>query len=119
MLIIRKTQLEALSRSMVRQFERRMAQRLKAAFPEESRRMGDAALLGFVQSCIKAGASYKILLEENLEKYIDLAMEAGPDFGRKPEYAWAVTILRRDDLHENTKMKMIEFRRQRKARGTV
>lgn len=117
MLIIRKAQLEAFSRSMVKQFERRMVEHVKAAFPGKSRQMDDTILLGFVQSCIKAAASHKILLEENLEKYIDFAMDAGPDFGKKPENTWAVTILKRDDLHETTKMKIIEFRRQTKAGG--
>jgi hypothetical protein len=94
MLTIRPEQLAVLSQAQVKRFEDWMLAHLKKFFPKESELAGDSGLRKTIQHGIKQAATYGIVSERDVCKYIDLMIVFGRDFDTDKKLPWAGQILR-------------------------
>lgn len=104
MIVIRREQMEALSKASQRDFESRMIKHLKEFFPEECRRAGDERVLAAIRQGIVRAATYGITMEADVARYIDLSVVLGLDFDSGRRWPWAKTILNKPDLTPATKL---------------
>lgn len=93
MLTIRKEQLAAFGLLGEKTFEDRVIAHLKKVFPEQSEPLGESKLRESVQYGKQRAASYKIISERDVCKYIDLMIVYGRDFDKDPNHPWAQSIL--------------------------
>src|SRR5580704_896684 len=93
MLTIRKEQLAAFGLLGEKTFEDRVIAHLKKVFPEQSESLGEPKLRESIQYGKQRAASYKIISERDVCKYIDLMIVYGRDFDKDPNHPWAQSIL--------------------------
>ena len=93
MLTIRKEQLAAFRPLGEKTFEDRVIAHLKKVFPEQSESLGEPKLRESIQYGKQRAASYKIISERDVCKYIDLMIVYGRDFDKDPNHPWAQSIL--------------------------
>ena len=108
MLIIRRRQLDALSRYMRRQFETRMAEHLRSRFPEVTDELDDEKLDRLIVSGIARAESYGIYFEADLQRFLEYMMVLSLDFDTASRSAWAGEILRRRELGGSEKISRID-----------
>lgn len=101
---IRKSQMEALSRSVRKRFEDRVVAHLHECFPDDCLAMGEQAVREMVQAGIARAEGYGLSAEYDVVRYVDLMVVRGRDFDTSPRTPWAAPILRDPDLHPTTKM---------------
>jgi len=93
MLTIRKEQLAVFGPLGKKAFEDRMITHLKKVFPEQSESLGEPKLRETIQYGTQRAASYRIISERDVCKYIDLMILYGRDFDKDPNLPWAQSIL--------------------------
>jgi hypothetical protein len=76
---ILSSQLEHLGRSSARKFTRRIAAYLRASYPAETERFGDADLEAWVDRNVKRAARHAIDTEPEVAQYLLLCLLLGED----------------------------------------
>lgn|GEM_PF-1460719 len=106
MLVIRKTQIEALLKSQEDSFIDRMKVHLRSEFPKEISGFGikDKDLEMIIRKGLTDAYQYRIIYENDLILYIECIAVLGPDFDKKAKYPAVIEILNRDDLDGSAKM---------------
>lgn len=107
MLKIRKEQKERLSQVMIRRFEDRMIEHLQRFFPARAAELGEAGLREHIHHGVARAASYEIVAERDVCKYIDLMFSLGRDFDVDPALPWARAILRHPSISGPTAKVML------------
>ena len=102
MLTIRKEQLAVFGPLGKKAFEDRMITHLKKVFPEQSESLGEPKLRKIIQYGTQRAASYKIISERDVCKYIDLMILYGADFDKDPKLPWAQSILQNKGIKDPT-----------------
>ena len=100
MLTIRKEQLAAFRPLGEKTFEDRVIAHLKKVFPEQSESLGEPKLRESIQYGKQRAASYKIISERDVCKYIDLMIVYGRDFDKDPNHPWAQSILQNQAIKD-------------------
>ena len=117
-MVIRQTQMAALTQSRQKDFEHSMAGHLQRCFPNEYKALGEKGTRSEIRYGIGQAATHGISLERNVCKYIDLMFVFGRDFDRDPGLPWAPRILadgalnnetlRTERLFEEAKLQMVK-----------
>ncbi|MCP4343092.1 MAG: hypothetical protein GY799_30515 [Desulfobulbaceae bacterium] len=98
MLIIRKEQIDELSKVAVKRFEDWMVVHLNKFFPDHCKALGEDGVRETIQYGIKRGAIYELVSERDVCKYTDLMFAFGRDFDQDTELQWTSEILNDESL---------------------
>jgi hypothetical protein len=107
MLVIRKVQMDTLDAYTREAFRRRMLQHVVAEFPGRAAELRPDGVKRIVDASIAKGVDYGVAGEEELQGFIDLSVELGPDFEEQPEMEWARQILEKESLSGQAKIELI------------
>jgi len=94
MLIIRNVQMAVLSKYMACSFEERMVQYLHRYFPQRYEEFGEPHVRELVRQGIVTAATYDIIRECDVARYITIMFSLRADFDTHLETAWAAPILK-------------------------
>jgi hypothetical protein len=108
MLRIRKAQMDALSKYMLKQFEDRMIVHLRSTFPEQTQNVPEPVLRATIRTGIDSAATYDVTDEADVQRYLGCVVLYGPDFDTNPKTGWAGQILCNKDLSGTEKMNQID-----------
>jgi hypothetical protein len=115
MLTIRKEQLEVFQMASRKQFQEKMRSHLRKVFVEQTAERSDHDLWAFVEAGIKRAQQYKIVCEDDVQRYLECMMTYGQDFDSNPKLKWASIALRAHNITGTQKMDFIEKRRKERA----
>src|SRR6267142_6519628 len=107
MLIIRKEQIDLLSRNMAGHFAGRLARQWRASHPETTKGRNDASLLSDTEQAIRTAEAHGISARADLERFVGFVMEYGTSFGFTPDTQWAGAILQHPSIPGSDKMAKI------------
>jgi hypothetical protein len=107
MLIIRKSQMDALDAEMLSSFQDRMIAHLRALFPARTAGWGATSGRGFVLGATAKARTHHVIAERAVARFIDLMAELGDDFETRADMAWATEILASPDRGGTEKMDAI------------
>ena len=93
MLVIRKEQMEALSKQRLQQFEDRLVQYLTETMPDQCAARGEDQLRQDIRHGIERAVSYDITGERDVAGYVELLVRLGRDFDQRAETSWVQAIL--------------------------
>jgi hypothetical protein len=96
-----------LAREGRKPFVRAQAARLRIAFPKEMELIDDQSLLLRIDGAVERAANYGVVLEPDLELFLDCTFMMSPEFDTDRRFRWANDILNRPDLDGTDKMSMI------------
>lgn len=102
MLTIRKEQLAAFGKPALKAFEGHVVVHVKKYFPGECEKLGAEKVQEFVQFGTQKAATYGIVAERDVCKYIDFMMVYGREFDVDPKLPWASSILKKQTLKNST-----------------
>ena len=119
MLIIRKAQMDALTRAFAAGFEKAALADLRVQYPEKCAKLGDEECERLVRIGVAKAKSYGITREHDVSAYIDLTFEYSPDFDTTPELGWTRAVLRDPELTGTTKMTVITSRLEAKQKSNA
>jgi hypothetical protein len=105
--VIRREQMDALSKSMEQNFEKRMVNHISEFFPDQVGKLGNTGVLKTIRYGIRKAASYGIDKECDVCKYIDLMIVFGRDFDANPAYEEAKRVLTSPKDTAKTKMRKL------------
>lgn len=117
MLLIRKKQMEVLSKYMVKQFENRMIGHLQSQFPECTQNIPESSLRKMIQAGIEKASTYGVKRESDVQAFLEYIIIFGNNFDKKPEFDWAREIL--NDKSRNPGEKMYSLSRLMNSRGAT
>jgi hypothetical protein len=83
----------AFRKAAMENFISRVAEHVGEFFPEECKRLGDEGVRTKIAYCIKRAATYGIVTEPEVCKYVDIAFAFGRRFDQNPKFPWATRIL--------------------------
>ena len=106
MLIIRNEQLESFRQYALREFIRNMSEYLSAAYPRKTAALSEAELHSEIQAGIEHAAKYNVRLQYDVQQFLSLRMEFGPNFDSQRNFrsAWMAKILNDEGLSPTEKM---------------
>jgi len=93
MFLIRQSQVDVHSTSMLTEFETRMVVHLHTYFPEWTAEQGPDRLAEFVRYGIKRAQRYDFTVELDLARYLHVMQALGKNFDESKTYPWAPTLL--------------------------
>lgn len=94
MLILRKTQVQAIAEGALADRRARLARHLAAAYPERVAALGERRLAHLVRLGISRATRHGMQRECDLELFLELMIELGKDFDRSGEVPWATALFR-------------------------
>jgi hypothetical protein len=97
MLVIRRKQMNILSRNMRNAFEERMVLHLKEFFPDQCKMLGEKDTRAAIRYGMARAETYGLGAESDLAKYLNVMFTFGRDFDTDPELPWASAILNASD----------------------
>lgn len=110
MVMIRREQMEVLSKYMFEQFEDRMVAHLRATFADKIKDTPDETLRAFIRIGVDKAEKYGVLVEIDIMQFLEFMMKWGRDFDLDPARDQAQKILRDQNLDGHVKMdQLIEF----------
>lgn len=101
-------QMQAMSRLMAEEFSQQMATHLRELFPEQTAPLDEQVLLTHVRETIARASRYDVVLEGDVQRYLECAVLFGWEFDRAPECAWARSILEDANLKGAAKVDALE-----------
>jgi hypothetical protein len=108
MLVIRKTQKEALDRHSEKLFLDRMIHHLYEIFPDRCEELGSKARVQeLAHQGLERARGYGIDTEEDVALFVDIMFGIGLEFPEGEDMAWARSILEKDGLSGHGKMEFI------------
>lgn len=102
MFTIRKEQLAVFGPLAKEAFEDRAIAHIKRVFPEQSQTLGVPKLRETIQYGTQRAASYRIISERDVCKYIDLMILYGRDFDKDSNLPWAQSVLQNQAIRNPT-----------------
>jgi hypothetical protein len=119
MLTMRQEQCDVLNSDLRRRFIERMMAHLHRCFPHQCESLEEPALRDLIEWGIQRAASYRIIAERDVCRYIDVMMVFGREFDTDPACAWPPPILIASHVDPAVKTEVLfqEARRQAIARG--
>jgi len=96
MLIIRKEQIEALGKYMLKNYIERSLATVEARFPEQTSHMDRSELREMIHGCIQKAKQFQINMETDVGQFLKYNIIYGIDFYEKPEFTQAMDILNED-----------------------
>lgn len=116
MLTFRPRQLEDLSHNLKLDFEARLLDYLRRAFPRPVRRMSHAALDALVRDGVARALEYGLTTERDACKLVSLLFLLGRDFDQEP---WAREILRGSRVHRRLSKIDLLYREAMKRESSI
>lgn len=101
MLVIRKTQMEALKKAADVSFEEKILIHLNQFFPDAFAAMESSGALQMIRHGIRSAKHHGFKSERNVCKYIDVMVVFGPHFDQSPKFPWAAKILSDNNITDN------------------
>jgi hypothetical protein len=101
---IRHEQRIAFKKAAMESFMLRLMAHVNEFFPEECKELSPPGVRATLEHCIERAASYQIISERDICRYIDVAFAFGRDFDVDPDIPWARRILRRKDCTPELKV---------------
>jgi hypothetical protein len=86
-----------------------MVKHLRDSFPKQTSSLSDEDLHTMVVSGIEKSLAYKIILEDDIQRFLECMNIYGGNFDKDPEMTWARDILKRGDVSGTQKMDAIYF----------
>ncbi len=108
MLMIREEQMSALSQAMLKKFEKTIAIHLNINFQDETKKIPDDELSILIQKGIKQAEHYQIVLEYDVQRYLEFVITYGQNFEKTPNTVWTSKILHNKELNGTVKMNLID-----------
>jgi len=105
--VVRRRQVEALSRARREAFETRMVEHLQAEFPAWASAIDTVQRRAFVRHGIARAEGYGFKTELALARYLHVMAELGERFDEASEHAWATSLLR-SPLAPDIKMRRLQ-----------
>ena len=105
MLTVRQGQMDTLAESMMRRYEQRVAERLRAQFPAKLDPVSDEDLREHVRTGATKAKGYGITAESDMTRYLEYTVEYGPEFDATP---WARRVLADEKLSGREKMDRLD-----------
>jgi hypothetical protein len=115
MFTVRKEQLEVFQKVSRQQFQKAMLKYLRESFAEQTSQTSDADLDTLILTGIDRARRYKVILEDDVQRYLDCMVVYGKDFDSDPKLKWARSALRARNVTGTEKMDFIEKRRKEGA----
>ena len=100
MLTLRKEQVAAFESVGKKAFEDRMLAHLHRVFPDQSKSLVEAKLRELIQYGTKRAATYGIISERDVGRYIDLMILYSRDFDKDPALPWAQSVLQNQAIRD-------------------
>ena len=107
MLTIRTAQVRQLAQEIRKPFVRAQAARLRKVFPKETASLDEQLLVLRIDCAIERAANYGVVLEQDVELFLDCTLMLSPELDTDRLFSWAGNILDRRDLEGTGKMSMI------------
>jgi hypothetical protein len=107
-LTITPEQMQAFAPVMRSGFEKRMVAHLRATFPRLTAGRPDDNILRFVRFGLERSAAYNVIIERDVERYLEYMVLYGPQFDTDPRYAWAAEVLSVPEARGTAKMDRID-----------
>ena len=92
-MVIRESQMEVMSDSMMRGFEQRMLANLRSRFTSKLAKTSDADIVKLIRKGVDDSRVYGVVAESDVRRYLEYMVEYSPDFDRNPNTPWAQRIL--------------------------
>ncbi len=108
--LISPAQMQVFSDYMLRQFVDAMVVSLGAAYPAQSEELGEEKLRALIDDGIVRARKHGVLLERDVERYLQCLVRHGEEFGQSEETAWANEILTTQAVTGTAKMDRIQAR---------
>lgn len=96
MVIIRKEQIEALGKYMLKNYIERSLATVEERFSEQTSHMDRSELRDMIHGCIQKAKQFQINMETDVDQFLEYNIIYGIDFYVKPEFAQAMDILNKD-----------------------
>jgi len=93
MLKIRKEQDQELAKASLKSFEDRMVVHIRKHYPTHYEKLGEENTRVLIQYGIERAATYEVVSERDVCKYIDLMVSFGPDYDIDARHPWAAKAL--------------------------
>ena|SRR5258707_8062168 len=93
MLTVRKEQMDVLDRDKRKRFVNLMVEHLEKFFPKRCATLGDKQVREWIEQGIDRAASYRIVSERDVCKYLDVMFVFGKNFDHDSQFPWAAKIL--------------------------
>ncbi len=104
---IRTQQIEAMSEEKRREFDRRMAERLRRRW-ESASQIAPAALVALATRGRERARQHGIYLPDDIERFLGYLLRYGASFGQDETTRWAAPILRRSAQPGRDKLDALE-----------
>jgi hypothetical protein len=108
MLVIRKAQMDTLDAYSRQAFLRRLLQHVMSDLPQRAAELGAEGAQRLVEASVAKGVDYGISSEDDLQGFVDLTVELGPDFEERDDMQWARQVLEKDSLSGHAKLELIQ-----------
>jgi len=112
MLEIRVPQFKEFQKASRKRFEDAMLEYLREQFAAQVKSISDGELRMLIENAIDRAKVYKVLMEDDLRRYLECTMVYGQDFDSNPLCKWAGVALRSPNLTGTEKMDFIEKQRK-------
>jgi hypothetical protein len=110
---LREEQVEVFQKRKQREFREKMILHLRKGFVSQTAEKTDDDLRILIDSGIKRAKRYRVVLEDDVQRYLECMLFCGEDFDSHPNFKWARVALRARNLTGTEKMDVIEKRRRR------
>jgi len=107
MLVIRKEQMDMMSRSHLKQYFDNLERHLKNRYPEKTKYIGDELSELIIKGVDKA-KGYNITDKNDIKRFLEYIIQYGKDFGESPDSCWAKQILDNTEWSGTLKMNKID-----------
>lgn len=94
MLIVRNSQITALTTRSRDKLLRALARHVTAFFPRETEGLDDQLLKGRLRVILKRAEQFGLVNERDLYHFTNISMLFGLDFNQRPEHSWMQAILK-------------------------
>lgn len=102
MITIRQSQITAFSSEALRVFEEAVLRSLYQRLPQHLASIGEHDARTAIREGVRKAASYGIVLEVDVAKFIELLFMFGPDFDKNPAYARLHEVLNDPGLRDGS-----------------
>ncbi len=110
LLIIRAEQMRVLGEWMLKEFNVRLAVRLRSRLPEECEALEEEELDDLIQHVVRKCQKYGIEKEKDVSILAELAVRFSRDFEHSVEYSWTRALLEKQSDESSGGMAVLYFR---------
>lgn len=103
MLIVRQSQLEAMSAGLLHNFKKEVLNHVKRSFRAEYKSLGESMIRDIIDTGLKRARRYGLTGMRESCGYIDLMFTFGPNFDKDTRFPWAASIVQDMTLPQDAK----------------